>query len=58
MNLNFFSPVPLAGRRRAEVSPRMLHLSELPDVHRGRRHIRIGGEVEALLVSCFWGVFF
>ncbi len=33
------------------VSPRMLHLSELPGVHRWWRHVCSGGAIQTLLVS-------
>lgn len=39
------------GRRGTEISPRVLHLSELQDIYRGWRHIRSGGEIQTLLVS-------
>ena len=59
-NLNVYIPyiqlcmlcvVSWPGRRRTEVPPRMLHLSELQGLHRRRGHVRSGGAVQALLVS-------
>lgn len=44
-------PSPLAGRGGTEVSPGMLHVPELQDVHRRWRHLCSGGEVQAVLVS-------
>lgn len=41
----------LAGCRGTEISPRMLHLSKLQDVHRWWRHLRSGGKIQTLLVS-------
>lgn len=49
--VSFLSPFSLAGRRGTEISPGMLHVPELQDVHRRWRHLRSGGEIQTVLVS-------
>lgn len=40
----------LPGGWRTQVSPRMLCMSELQGGHRGQRHLRLGGAIQAVLV--------